>query len=78
MKLKTINSLKDNKQEYLHDLHIWKILPNSKQKALIKEMTGKLDYIKTDIFLFFESKRTSHRIGEDSFIYNPKESLYLY
>lgn len=47
MKLEKINPLKYNK-EYLQDLHIWKILLNSKQKAL--EMSGKLDYIKTNIF----------------------------
>jgi len=76
MKLEIINPLKDNKEEYLHDLHIWKILLNSKQKALIKEMIGKLDYIKTDIFYSLRVKRQV--TGEYSFIYNPKENLYLY
>lgn len=54
MKLEKINPLKYNK-EYLQDLHIWKILLNSKRKAL--EMSGKFDYIKTDIFYSLRVKR---------------------
>lgn len=68
-----LNPLKDNK-EYLHDLYIWKILLNSKQKALIKEMIGKLDYIKTDTFYSLRVKRQV--TGDYSFIYNPEENLY--
>lgn len=55
MKLKTINLLKDNVEEYLY-LSIWKNTLN-KKIAFIEEMIGKLDYIKIDSFYFFRVKR---------------------